>query len=274
MRVRVPHGVQRATPKGPVRVSLVGQDSRLSPDRPGFKSRTRKPSPFVLRARAAQKRTGELRHGESNPGHLRDRQRCSQLHHVGPKTHRQGAPARDRTGDLSVNSRPLCRLSHGSRRSIVVYCTCLVSRGSRVRVPPSAVRASVAEWSKATDSSSVLLVEAWVRTPPDAALLLHRLAGGLGLVGHDGCLTRSRSRVRSSEPVLVSRFVLFAAGSARSATKIAKGRPSEGARARRAACAWRTRGAGARARPRVLGTGGGGAPTATERQTEEHRAGA
>ncbi len=26
-----------------------------------------------------------LRHGESNPGHLRDRQRCSQLHHVGRK---------------------------------------------------------------------------------------------------------------------------------------------------------------------------------------------
>ena len=66
----------------------------------------------------------------------------------------------------------------------------------------------MAEWSKATDSSSVLLVEAWVRTPPDAqrsALLLPcgdpPTGRGLGLVGHDGCLTRSRSRVRSSEPV-------------------------------------------------------------------------
>ena len=26
---------------------------------------------------------GELRNGESNPGHLRDRQRCYQLHHIG-----------------------------------------------------------------------------------------------------------------------------------------------------------------------------------------------
>ncbi len=36
------------------------------------------------RARALQKQQKfKLRHGESNPGHLRDRQRCYQLHHDG-----------------------------------------------------------------------------------------------------------------------------------------------------------------------------------------------
>ena len=49
----------------------------------------------------------KLRHGESNPGHLRDRQRCYQLHHDG-----RSASSEDRTRDLALTKRMLCQLSY------------------------------------------------------------------------------------------------------------------------------------------------------------------
>ena len=49
----------------------------------------------------------KLRHGESNPGHLRDRQRCYQLHHDG-----RLASSEDRTRDLALTKRMLCQLSY------------------------------------------------------------------------------------------------------------------------------------------------------------------
>ena len=48
-----------------------------------------------------------LRIGESNPGHLRDRQRCYQLHQFG-----QVASNEDRTRDLALTKRMLCQLSY------------------------------------------------------------------------------------------------------------------------------------------------------------------
>ena len=38
---------------------------------------------FVIHKKKNSKSKNKLRHGESNPGHLRDRQRCYQLHHAG-----------------------------------------------------------------------------------------------------------------------------------------------------------------------------------------------
>ena len=55
----------------------------------------------------------KLRHGESNPGHLRDRQRCYQLHHDG-----RSASSEDRTRDLALTKRMLCQLSYRGLFSI------------------------------------------------------------------------------------------------------------------------------------------------------------
>ena len=51
----------------------------------------------------------KLRHGESNPGHLRDRQRCYQLHHDG-----RLASSEDRTRDLRIMRPTRCQLRHRS----------------------------------------------------------------------------------------------------------------------------------------------------------------
>ena len=45
-----------------------------------------------------------LRDGESNPGHLRDRQRCYQLHHDGRELFRGAVPARARFGCAGVRA--------------------------------------------------------------------------------------------------------------------------------------------------------------------------
>ena len=61
----------------------------------------------VKRRRGKEKKKLKLRHGESNPGHLRDRQRCYQLHHDG-----RSASSEDRTRDLALTKRMLCQLSY------------------------------------------------------------------------------------------------------------------------------------------------------------------
>ena len=66
----------------------------------GDRSEKKKESNFVEKQK-------QLRHGESNPGHLRDRQRCYQLHHDG-----RSASSEDRTRDLALTKRMLCQLSY------------------------------------------------------------------------------------------------------------------------------------------------------------------
>jgi ABC-type microcin C transport system permease subunit YejB len=59
----------------------------------------------------------------------------------------------------------------------------------------------MAEWSKATDSSSVLF--GGVSSNLTGCILFDFVycLCGLGLVGYDVCLTHRRCRVQSSEPV-------------------------------------------------------------------------
>ena len=64
------------------------------------------------------KKKKKLRYRESNPGHLRDRQRCYQLHHTGFVIF-CGASNEDRTRDLALTKRMLCQLSYrGERRKL------------------------------------------------------------------------------------------------------------------------------------------------------------
>ena len=68
-----------------------------------------------LRARRTPSRKKRLRNGESNPGHLRDRQRCYQLHHIG------SASNEGRTRDLALTKRMLCQLSYRGESHATQY---------------------------------------------------------------------------------------------------------------------------------------------------------
>ena len=69
---------------------------------------------------------------ESNPGRLRDRQKCYQLHQRGP----QPAPNEVRTRDLTLTKRMLCQLSYkggSGSRFWVGAATASQTRGLRIR---------------------------------------------------------------------------------------------------------------------------------------------
>ena len=120
-----------------VPVSLVGQDTRLSPVRPGFKSRTGNIiyaknlvylskkglgklhiGFFTLRPPELRWQSGRLLTARSS---VRSRVEANYFFEIDKK--KECASTQDRTEDLAVNSRPLCQRSSGGLTSVLSMLT-------------------------------------------------------------------------------------------------------------------------------------------------------